>query len=85
MEAVAKSDAPFWGAVEWLLFNVKEPSEWKNALQCFYVMPRLRYVQVRHWGSIKHDPMAIKAIQEFIKLEVCDKHSPAIGQSQNEN
>jgi len=66
MEAVARSEAPFWGAVEWLLFNVEEQSEWEDALHTFLVMPRLRYVQVRHWGSIKNDPMAIKAIQVLI-------------------
>lgn len=69
MEAVAKSEAPFWGAVEWLLFNVEEQSEWEDALHRFLVIPRLRYVQVRHWGSIKNDPMAIKAIQTVIKPE----------------
>ena len=63
MEAVARSDAPYWGAVEWLLFNVKAQSEWEDALKRFLVMLRLRYVQVRHWGSIKNDPTAIKAIQ----------------------
>ena len=69
MEALAKSEAPFWGAVEWLLFNVKEQSEWEDALHRFFVMPRLRYVQVRHWGSIKNDAMAIKAIQILINRE----------------
>ena len=69
MEAVARSEAPFWGAVEWLLFNVKEQSEWEDALHRFLVMPRLRYVQVRHWGSIKNDAMAIKAIQILINRE----------------
>jgi hypothetical protein len=63
MEAVAKSDAPYWGALEWLLFHVEEQSEWEDALQRFLVIPRLRYVQVRHWGSIENDPVAIRAIQ----------------------
>ena len=67
MEAVAKSDAPYWGALEWLLFNVEEQSEWEDALRRFLFIPRLRYVQVRHWGSIKDDPMAIKAIQRVVK------------------
>lgn len=58
-----------WGAVEWLLFNVKAQSEWEDALHNFLVVPRLRYVQVRHWGSIKDDPMAIKAIQRLIAPE----------------
>jgi len=66
LEAVARSEAPFWGAVEWLLFNIEEQSEWEDALHRFVVMPRLRYVQVRHWGSIKDDPTAIKAIQTLI-------------------
>ena len=69
MQAVAISDAPFWGAVEWLLFNVKEQSEWENALHRFLLIPRLRYVQLRHWGSIKNDPMAIEAIQRVINPE----------------
>ena len=66
MEAVAKSDAPYWGALEWLLFNVEKQSEWEDALQRFLVIPRLRYVQVRHWGSIENDPVAIRAIQSVV-------------------
>lgn len=78
MEAVAKSDAPFWGAVEWLLFNVQQQSEWEDALHRFLGVPRLRYVQVRHWGSIKNDPMAIKAIQMVIHLQAPQRlqHKP---------
>lgn len=67
MEAVAKSDAPYWGAVEWLLFNVKEQAEWEEAYHNIFAIPRLRYVQVRHWGSIKNNPVAIQAIQNVIK------------------
>jgi hypothetical protein len=66
MEAVAKSDASYWGALEWLLFNVEEQSEWEDALHRFLVIPRLRYVQVRHWGSIENDPVAIRAIQSVV-------------------
>ncbi|MEN6324050.1 MAG: hypothetical protein ABFD09_11265 [Proteiniphilum sp.] len=67
MEAVKKSDAPYWGAVEWLLFNVKEQGEWEEAYHNIFAIPRLRYVQVRHWGSIKNNPVAIQAIQNVIK------------------
>jgi hypothetical protein len=67
MEAVAKSDAPYWGAVEWLLFNVKEQADWEVAYHNIFAIPRLRYVQVRHWGSIKNNPFAIQAIQNVIK------------------
>jgi len=67
MEAVAKSDAPYWGAVEWLMFDIKTQAEWEEAYQNIFQIPRLRYVQVRHWGSIKNDSLAIKAIQKVIE------------------
>jgi len=67
MEALAQSDAPYWGNVEWLMFDVKTQAEWEEAYQNIFQIPRLRYVQVRHWGSIKDDPLAVKAIQNIIK------------------
>jgi len=67
MKAVAQSDAPYWGAVEWLMFDVKKQSQWEEAFQRIFAIPRLRYLQVRHWGSIQNDTLAIKAIQNIIQ------------------
>ena len=67
MAALAKSDAPYWGAVEWLMFDAKKQSDWEEAYQRIFAIPRLRYVQVRHWGSIKDNPPAIQAIQNIIR------------------
>jgi hypothetical protein len=67
MAALAKSDAPYWGAVEWLMFDAKKQADWEEAYQRIFAIPRLRYVQVRHWGSIKDNPPAIQAIQNIIR------------------
>lgn len=67
MEAVAKSDAPYWGAVEWLLMNATKQTEWEESVHNAFVIPRLRYVQVRNWRSIHNNPQAIKAIQTIVQ------------------
>ncbi|MCX6872314.1 MAG: hypothetical protein NTW21_00670 [Verrucomicrobia bacterium] len=67
MAALAQSDAPYWGAVEWLLLGAENQSDWEDAYQRIFAIPRLRYVQVRHWGSIKDNPPAIQAIQDIIR------------------
>jgi len=67
MEALSQSDAPYWGAVEWLMFDVKKQAEWEEAYQNIFMIPRLRYVQVRHWGSIKDDTLAINAIKTMLQ------------------
>ena len=67
MAALGKSDAPYWGAVEWLIMDAKNQSDWEDSYQRIFAIPRLRYIQVRHWGSIKDNPAAIQAIQKLSK------------------
>ena len=67
MEAIAKSDAPYWGAVEWLPMGAITQTEWDESFQNSLAIPRLRYIQVRNWRSIKNNQKAIKAIQNIIQ------------------
>ncbi len=66
MMVVEKSDAPYWGAVEWLDFTANNVGDWKECYDNIFSIPRLRYVQVRHWGSIKDQEPAIEAIKEIL-------------------
>ncbi|GAA4312865.1 hypothetical protein [Compostibacter hankyongensis] len=67
MEAVARSDAPYWAAAEWLLMGAKKQTEWQEGLRNSLDINRLRYVQVRNWRAIKNNQQAIAAIQDIIR------------------
>ena len=47
--------------------DAKNQSDWEDSYQRIFAIPRLRYIQVRHWGSIKDNPAAIQAIQKLSK------------------
>lgn len=79
-----KTDAPYWGAVEWMLMeNVNPESQrtysesskrknaWKSALRNTLSAPRAKLVCVYNWESIEKNEAAIAAVQELI-----DEHIP---------
>jgi hypothetical protein len=61
-EALARSDAPFWGAVEWLYQGPKEVEAWRKALVSCLDMPRCRYLCIYNWDGIKQSKEALEAI-----------------------
>jgi hypothetical protein len=79
IRALAKSDAPYWGAVEWLLmegmdsnsqtqYNVASDKKaiWKSALRNSLIDKRARMVCIFNWESIRTNKDAKSAIQEVI-------------------
>lgn len=79
IRGLALSDAPYWGAVEWLLmegmgsdtqtlYGVTSEKEmiWKSALKNTLDHPRARMVCIFNWESIRNSQTAKKAIQQFI-------------------
>lgn len=66
MMVLKKSEAPYWGIGEWLLFH-DDIAIWKTSLNTVLSLPKLKYVQIRHWGCIKDKPQIIAVIKEIIE------------------
>lgn len=67
MAALAKSDAPYWGAVEWLLQgNNKTQADWVSALNNS-IANKSRLVCIYNWGQIYSNSAALEAIKSINK------------------
>jgi hypothetical protein len=62
MGAVKASDAPFWGAVEWL-YDGKTKEEWTAAIENTLAIQRVKYMCIYNWGGIRDNDAAISAIR----------------------
>ncbi len=65
MKALSASDAPYWGAVEWLYQGDHTQEQWVSALDNTLSERRIRYMCIYNWGGIKNNMNAISAIKEF--------------------
>lgn len=76
---LAQSDAPYWGAVEWLLMEgmgsdsqtqysvtSEKKAIWKSALKNTLADKRARMVCIFNWESIRNNSAAKSAIQEMV-------------------
>lgn len=59
---LARSNAPYWAATEWLLHGTEATEAWRNALSNTLADPRCRYVCIFNWESILDNPGAQQAI-----------------------
>jgi hypothetical protein len=66
MNALAKSDAPYWGTVEWLLQGNKTQVDWASALNKS-LANNSRMVVIYNWNSINTNENALSAIKEINK------------------
>jgi hypothetical protein len=67
MNALSKSDAPHWGAVEWLLQgSAKTQTEWVAALKTS-LANNCKMVSIYNWGSINTNQNALNGIKELNK------------------
>jgi hypothetical protein len=67
MAALTKSDAPYWGAVEWLLQGSnKTQADWVDALNKS-IANKSRLVCIYNWGSINSNLAALEAIKSINK------------------
>lgn len=66
MAALRTSDAPYWGAVEWL-YSGRPASGWYAALRHTLRVPRLRYLCIYNWSGIRDNPAAIAAIARALR------------------
>ena len=65
MKAVKTSDAPYWGAVEWLYQGQHTKEQWMSAFTNTLSDSRIRYMCIFNWGSIKNNPNCISSIKEI--------------------
>ena len=63
---LAKSDAPYWAATEWLLQGNHDTPAWRAALANTLADPRCRYVCVFNWESIRSNTAALEAVSSLV-------------------
>jgi len=68
MRNVQKSDAPYWGVVEWMLMEPHEKEPWKTAITNTLKLPGCKMVCIYWWWFIDKSEPVIEAIRE-ISLE----------------
>jgi hypothetical protein len=66
MEALKASDAPFWGAVEWLPLGAGSQRDWETAFRNTLAIERCRYLCIFHWKLIKDTQDATRSINAFL-------------------
>jgi hypothetical protein len=66
MNTLEDSDAPYWGAVEYLLMGNKTAEQWYSALRTAFDTDRLRYLCIYNWRGIKDNQNALDGIQQLI-------------------
>jgi hypothetical protein len=64
---LAKSDAPYWAATEWLFQGKRETAAWRNALANTLSDPRCRYVCIFNWESIRSSEAVLQSITELVE------------------
>jgi hypothetical protein len=73
---LAKSDAPYWAATEWLFQGKRETAAWRNALANTLADPRCRYVCIFNWESIRSSEAVLQSITELVEASGQDDHRP---------
>ncbi len=63
MAALATSDAPYWGAVEWLPVGAGTADTWRSAIDATLAIDRCRYLCVYNWRHIADNPTALEGLR----------------------
>ena len=63
---LARLDAPYWAATEWLLMGKRDAATWRTALANTLADPRCRYVCIFNWESIRESDSIHQGIQELL-------------------
>jgi hypothetical protein len=61
-----KSDAPFWGAVEWMLMGTDDEKAWHEAITRTLSIPHCRYMCIYNWSGIRENRGAVAAIKAVL-------------------
>ena len=63
-----KSDAPFWGAVEWMLMGTDDAAAWQGAITRALSDPKCRYMCIYNWSGIRENSGAVAAIKAVLSV-----------------
>lgn len=66
MEQVSRSNAPYWGAVEWLYMGDNTVQGWKSAIEHTLFDANARYLNIYNWGGIRYNDAAKTAIRQVV-------------------
>jgi len=69
MAALAASDAPYWGAVEWLPVGAGTADKWREAMEATLAVPRCRYLCIYNWRHVDGNAAALDAIGGILGAE----------------
>jgi hypothetical protein len=61
-----KSDAPFWGAVEWMLMGTEDEQAWHAAIVRTLSIPKCRYLCIYNWSGIRDNRGAVDAVKSIL-------------------
>jgi hypothetical protein len=66
-EALKRSDAPYWAAVEWLYQGPDKTDAWQRSLTHTLADPRCRYLCIYNWSGVRDNRAALEAIHELTR------------------
>jgi len=61
-----RSDAPYWGAVEWLYQGPREVGPWRQALTNTLADGRCRLLSIYNWEGIRESKNVLEAIRQVV-------------------
>ncbi len=64
-QALRRSDAPHWAAVEWLYQGSNTVSGWHRALDLTLANPKCRYLCIYNWFGVRDNRAALEAIRQL--------------------
>ena len=62
-----KSDAPYWGAVEWMLMGTDDRQAWHDAITRTLSIPKCRYMCIYNWSGIRGNRGAVDAVKSILE------------------
>lgn len=65
MDALQKSNAPYWCNAETFLMNGTTEQEWVDCLENNLKIPRIRYVNIRNWRGMKNKDFIFNAVKNI--------------------
>ena len=73
MQAVAASDALYWGAVAWLPIGAKTADDWRDAISNTLTTDRCRYLCIYNWRQIEDNAIALDGIRVALNSKLQEK------------
>lgn len=65
--ALARSDAPYWAAVEWLFQGPRQTGPWRQSLANTLAQPRCRYLCIYNWQGVRDSKEILQAVHQIVQ------------------